>query len=142
MRKPRILLVLAILLSPLHTPTSTKAQTTPKTNENLIYSIKGPDLFRAYCAVCHGPSGKGDGPMASSLKTKPSDLTLLVKRNKGRFPAARVRSIIAGDEDIKSHGTREMPIWGPIFHQIENDQDFGNVRLENLVKFLESIQQK
>jgi mono/diheme cytochrome c family protein len=33
-----------------------------------------------------------------------------------------------------------MPIWGPIFHQIEADMDWGNVRLENLVKYLESIQ--
>jgi hypothetical protein len=35
-----------------------------------------------------------------------------------------------------------MPVWGPIFHQIEEDQDFGNVRLRNLIKYLETIQQK
>ena len=80
--------------------------------------------------------------MASSLKTKVPDLTLLAKNNKGQFPSARVRTMIAGDETLKSHGSREMPIWGPIFHQIENDQDLGNVRLANLVKYLESIQQK
>jgi mono/diheme cytochrome c family protein len=33
-----------------------------------------------------------------------------------------------------------MPIWGPIFHQVEADMDWGNVRLENLVNYLESIQ--
>jgi mono/diheme cytochrome c family protein len=119
------------------------AQTPPSgTSENLIYSIKGSDLFHTYCAACHGPAGKGNGPMASSLRVKPADLTLLAKKNQGRFPAMRVRSLIAGDEDVASHGPREMPLWGPIFHQIEYDQDLGKVRLENLVKYVESIQQK
>ena len=45
-----------------------------------------------------------------------------------------------GEEALASHGSREMPIWGPIFHQIEADVDRGNVRLENLMKYLESIQ--
>jgi hypothetical protein len=35
-----------------------------------------------------------------------------------------------------------MPVWGPIFHQIEEDQDFGNVRIANLVRYLSVIQQK
>jgi mono/diheme cytochrome c family protein len=47
---------------------------------------------------------------------------------------------IMGEGIIASHGTRELPVWGPIFHQVEEDVDRGNVRLENLVKYLESIQ--
>ena len=124
-------------------------QTAPKTQEKtkeqlqqLIYSVKGPDLFRAHCAPCHGLDAKGDGPLASSLKAKVADLTVLTKNSGGQFPAARVRSTILGDDIVKSHGSREMPIWGPIFHQIEADQDFGNVRLQNLTKYIESIQQK
>ena len=104
--------------------------------------MKGPDLFRAHCAACHGSEGKGDGPVASTLKTKPADLTVIAKNSGGKFPSARVLKIISGDEVLASHGSREMPIWGPIFHQVEADQDFGNVRLQNLVKYLESIQQK
>lgn len=116
---------------------------TGKANEKLIYSVKGTDLFRAHCAACHGAGGKGDGPAASALRKKPADLTILAKNNGGKFPAERVRKFISGDEaTTDSHGSREMPVWGPIFHQIENDQDFGNVRLQNLVKYLESIQQK
>ena len=54
-----------------------------------------------------------------------------------------MRKIIVGEDVLISHGSREMPIWGPIFfHQIESDQDWGNVRVENLVKYLQSIQQK
>jgi mono/diheme cytochrome c family protein len=124
-------------------------QTAPKTREKtneqleqLIYSVKGPDLFRAHCAACHGSNAKGDGPLASALKVKPADLTVLAKNNAGQFPSARVRKTITGEDVLASHGTREMPIWGPIFHQVESDQDFGNVRLQNLVKYLEFLQQK
>jgi mono/diheme cytochrome c family protein len=110
--------------------------------ETLIYSVKGPDLFRAHCAACHGEDASGHGPLTSVLKTKVPDLTMLAKSNKGDFPSALVRKIIIGEDVLISHGSREMPIWGPIFHQIESDQDWGNVRVENLVKYLQSIQQK
>jgi mono/diheme cytochrome c family protein len=106
----------------------------------LIRSVKGADLFRAYCASCHGIDAKGNGPAARALKAKVADLTVLAKNDRGTFPDARVRKVIMGDEVIAAHGSREMPIWGPIFHQIEEDVDRGNVRLENLVKYLESIQ--
>jgi len=114
-----------------------------KDYETLIYSVRGPDLYRAHCSACHGSGGKGDGPLASALKTKPADLTLLAKNNGGKFPSERVRKFIAGDDPtLASHGSREMPVWGPIFHQIEDDQDFGNVRLQNLIQYLQTIQQK
>jgi mono/diheme cytochrome c family protein len=124
-------------------------QATPKSEEKakeqleqLIYSVKGPDLFRAHCASCHGSDANGNGPLASMLKAKAPDLTVLAKNNGGKFPSARVLKTITGEDVLASHGSRDMPIWGPIFHQIESDQDFGNVRLQNLVKYLESIQQK
>jgi hypothetical protein len=33
-----------------------------------------------------------------------------------------------------------MPIWGPIFHEVESDQDWGEVRLDAINKHIESIQ--
>jgi mono/diheme cytochrome c family protein len=118
------------------------AQTEPKAKDQQpIYdSVKGPDLFRTRCAVCHGSDGKGAGPMAPALKAKVPDLTVLTKNNRGQFPSAKVRRVIMGEDVLLSHGYREMPIWGPIFRQA--DQDFKNVRVENLVKYLESIQHK
>ena len=115
----------------------------PKQYEQLIYSVKGPDLFKAHCAACHGADARGNGPVATALKTKPANLTVLAKNNNGMFPAERVQKFVSGDDpSLSSHGSREMPVWGPIFHQIEDDRDLGNVRLQNLVKYLESIQQK
>jgi mono/diheme cytochrome c family protein len=114
----------------------------PKAYESLIYSVKGPELYRAHCAACHGLDAKGGGPVAPTLKIKPADLTVIAKNNGGIFPETRVRKVISGDDpSLLSHGSREMPIWGPIFHQIEADQDFGNVRLQNLTQYLKSIQQ-
>jgi mono/diheme cytochrome c family protein len=108
--------------------------------QTLIRSVEGPDLFRAYCASCHGKDGRGNGPAAPALKVTAPDLTAIAKNNGGRFPSVRVRQIIMGEDVITAHGSREMPVWGPIFHQIESDVDRGYVRVENLVKYLESIQ--
>jgi hypothetical protein len=51
-----------------------------------------------------------------------------------------VNKIISGDEIILAHGTREMPVWGPIFHQVQEDRDYGEVRLQNLTNYLKSVQ--
>ena len=122
---------------------SAHAQTTQEPAQafqQLIRSLEGPDLFRAYCAPCHGLDAMGRGPAAPTLKTKVPNLTIMARNNREQFPSNRVRRTILGDEVRMSHGSREMPVWGPIFHQIEADVDWGNVRLENLVNYLESIQ--
>jgi mono/diheme cytochrome c family protein len=120
--------------------TSRKQQGSPK--GPLIHSLEGPDLYRAYCASCHGTDAKGNGPVSPVLIAKAPDLTTIAKRNGGVFPSQRVRKIIAGDEIIVSHGTREMPVWGPIFHQVEEDRDYGEVRLQKLTDYLRSLQSK
>lgn len=109
----------------------------------LIESTQGPALYGAYCAVCHGKDGKGSGPMAKSLKTATPDLTRIATRNGGKFPLARVQGIVSGEQQVSSgHGTREMPLWGPIFSQVAWDQDLGRIRVYNLAKYLETLQAK
>jgi mono/diheme cytochrome c family protein len=107
----------------------------------LISSLEGQALYHEYCAVCHGEQGKGDGPMARALKSPPADLTRIAIRNGGTFPLKKVERIISGDSPVEAgHGTREMPVWGPIFSQIAWDVDLGNIRVANLAKYIESLQ--
>ncbi len=109
-----------------------------------IRPVDGASIFRNYCAACHGLDGRGHGPVSKALKQEVPDLTRLSLRNNGVFPALHVRTIImfGADELLPAHGSKEMPIWGSIFHDIEFDQDLGNVRLENITKYLMSIQRK
>jgi mono/diheme cytochrome c family protein len=128
---------------PAKTPTSSQAaQKAPESakQETLIRAVDGANLYRAYCASCHGKNGKGDGPVAAALKATLPDLTMIAKNNGGKFPTARMRRIIEGQGMIASHGSRDMPVWGPVFSQVEADVDCGPMRMENLVKYLESIQ--
>ena len=102
--------------------------------------LAGAATYKAYCAQCHGVSGKGDGPVARALKVPPADLTQMAKRHEGRFPAGGVKQTILGWE-VEAHGTREMPAWGPVLRSVE-DPSVTELRLANLIKYLEQIQQK
>ena len=72
--------------------------------------------YDSACAVCHGLTGKGDGPLKSQLTKPVPDLTVLAKNNKGVFPFDRVYQIIDGRQEVKAHGPREMPVWGRAFN--------------------------
>lgn len=118
-----------------------QAPSAKKTEETrLISSLEGSDLYQSYCAVCHGKEGRGNGPVARTLKTAPPDLTGISARNRGMFPLQRVQQIISGESAVTAHGTREMPLWGPIFSQVAWDQDLGRVRIYNLARYLEKLQ--
>jgi len=110
-------------------------------DQALINSIRGDNLYKAYCASCHGSDGRGNGPMAAWMKVAPPDLTRIAAQNGGKFPLERVDRIISGQEPLPSgHGTRAMPVWGPVFSQVTRDQDLGRVRIDNLARYLRDIQ--
>jgi len=121
---------------------SPKESGSPDRNQPARTPIEGAKIFQYYCAVCHGADGRGRGPAAAALKHATPDLTLIAQRNRGRFPYPRIKEVITGNSGLLAHGDREMPIWGPIFHEIEADQDWGEVRLEAITRQLQSMQQK
>jgi mono/diheme cytochrome c family protein len=110
----------------------------------VIRSVAGRDLFEFYCASCHGRDGRGGGHVASALKTPPPDLTTLTQRNRGTFPAERVEDVIRGGTRAATpaHGSSDMPVWGPIFKGLDNRNEVNEERINNLVKYIESIQAK
>ena len=120
------------------------AQTTVKHVPAPITSAaSGSEMYKAYCAACHGTDGKGNGPAASALKASPTDLTSLSKSNNGKFPSAKVVSTIRGEADIPAHGSRDMPVWGKVFWSMSHGHE-GEVqqRVSNLTKYIESLQSK
>ena len=144
MRRPRLATLVAVgaLVSVAAVNRKAEAQR-PLTPPMVISSLSGRDLFQFYCATCHGPSGKGDGPVVSSLKRQPPDLTTIAERNSGHFPTDRLERYVAGDDEPPAvHGTREMPVWGPIFRSLEPHDRLTRVRIANVVAFVESLQSK
>ena len=114
--------------------------------------------YQSNCASCHGMDAKGDGPVSTELKTRPTDLTLLAMKNKGVFPLNAVYRIIDGRDQIASHGTKEMPVWGyrfvPPSHYIlrpADDYTFApplspeaivHGRIMAVIDYLDRIQEK
>ena len=103
-------------------------------------ATSGPALYRTYCAACHGKAGRGDGPLASQLATRPSDLTTLAHRNGGSFPFETIYRVIDGRKVVKAHGA--MPAWGEAFDEAGRgaDRTKARERLTLLTQYVASIQ--
>ncbi|MCG7896558.1 MAG: c-type cytochrome [Candidatus Thiodiazotropha taylori] len=69
-------------------------------------AYEGYTLFNQTCFLCHGTSGKGDGPLADKLDMSPSDLT-----SDGKTDDERLFGLIKG---TIAHGSEKsaMPKWG------------------------------
>lgn len=104
--------------------------------------VSGAELYANYCASCHGRSGKGDGPLATELRDKPTDLTQLAKKNGGTFPAEAIRKEIDGKSlSVRGHGSPDMPIWGDVFTNVRDYTPLQD-KLTALTKHIQSLQQK
>lgn len=117
-------------------------KTITRVNAQPTASVNGVDLFKEYCAVCHGNDARGTGPAADALKKRPADLTQLARKNGGNFPELHVMNFIKGDDVVAAHGSRDMPIWGTIFASLSPNQDLVEVRVYNLLKYIEGVQAK
>src|SRR5208282_5758434 len=117
--------------------TTIKKTTIPRTS-----AASGAEMFNTYCAVCHGKDAKGNGPAAAALKVPPADLTTLAQRHGGKFPGDYVATVLrSGVQEAKAHGSKDMPIWAPLFASLGN----GSVaspevaqRIHNLSQYIES----
>ena len=106
-------------------------------------AASGKQMYVNYCAACHGSDGKGGGPAAPALKVPPTDLTALSQNNKGKFPVYHVESVIRGESEPPSHGSQEMPVWGPVFLNMSQGHSSEVQQLiSNLTQYIESLQAK
>ena len=110
---------------------------------NKTSPTSGKQMFTSYCAPCHGVDGKGHGPAAIALKAQPSDLTAFAKNNHGAFPDTHIVSILQFGAEIPSHGSHEMPVWGPILGKMNtaNAQE-KDLRITNLSRYIQTMQER
>jgi len=101
----------------------------------------GAEMYLNYCASCHGRDGTGTGPVSPALKARATDLTTLAARNHGEFPAERVKATIRGDLLVAGHGSKDMPVWGPLFRYLGGGSHAEvTVRIDNLTRYIQSLQ--
>ena len=106
-------------------------------------AASGQEMYNNYCAVCHGTDAKGNGPAASALKATPTDLTALAQKGGGKYPALHVTSVIRGEAELPAHGSKEMPVWGPLFFRLSQGHESEvQQRIANLNQYIESMQKK
>ncbi len=103
----------------------------------------GKQMFKQYCAACHGLNAKGNGPARSALKVPAADLTTLAKRHGGDFPYDYVTNILRFGPGVAAHGSSDMPTWGAIFQYMDNyNQTVVMKRIKNLTDYLATLQEK
>jgi mono/diheme cytochrome c family protein len=123
-----------------------KTDTKPVVKKTTIQdtsAASGIDMYKQYCAACHGTDGKGNGPAASAMKTPPTDLTQLAKKHDGKYPANMVAGVLKFGGGPASHGSADMPVWGPLLQSLDKYHDaVVQQRISNLVNYVQTLQVK
>ena len=83
--------------------------------------------FVRYCAKCHGTEGKGDGPQADALTTKPRDFTDCARMQKESADML-FATIKDGGEAV--HLSKDMPAW---------KDGMDDVEIHDLVVYVRSL---
>lgn len=116
--------------------------TTPRPQSRALPT--GQDVFRRYCASCHGEDARGNGPVAPLLQVPVPDLTRIAARRGGQFSGDEIFRIIDGQAPLEAHGPRHMPVWGYEFFGGDADDEMAHAqattRVDQLVSWLRGIQ--
>lgn len=106
-----------------------------------VNTTSGKKTFVKYCASCHGLDGTGTGPVASALKSPPTDLTTLAKNNEGKYPAGFVSAVLKFGRNLSAHGSQDMPVWGSRFKMIDPVNDpTGQRHVDDIVAYIATLQ--
>ena len=136
--------LLALLLAACESERSRVQQEIVPSREQQI--AEGKRAYLRACASCHGTDARGDGPVAPTLKVRPTDLTRLASAHGGKFPRTHVEDVVTGASPITAHGTSDMPVWritfGPTSSGAAATAALRRRRwLNGLVDYLETIQE-
>ncbi len=128
--------VLAVLLISM----ALNAGADPEPSYDPAKAVLGNNLFLSHCASCHGLNAEGDGSLAEVLRTPPGNLTQLTVDNAGTFPEERTYKVIDGREEIRGHGSADMPAWGDAFAVVASSEEEVAEKIDRLVHFIKSVQ--
>ncbi len=85
-------------------------------------AYEGRLLFTSYCLICHGPDGKGNGPLSVKMNIKPADLTVTVRTRSDtilkKIISGAGRQTITG-RDRHNLISQAMPEWENILSEQE-----------------------
>jgi mono/diheme cytochrome c family protein len=124
-------------------PSTARAQDKKTAHLQGSNPVSGLQLYKRYCAVCHGNDLKGNGPISPEFKNPPSNLTTLAQRHDGKFPDEYVQEVLRNGVKKPAHGDTEMPIWGPLFALITGtDPELVSIRILNLTNYIKTMQAK
>ena len=117
--------------------------TVPKNPELIIRSVAGRDLFEFYCASCHGRDGRGAGHVAPALKVQPAGPHPADLNATGEYFLPQGSGLCCGAKlgCQRLRTDRARCPSGPESSKASTiDDEVNAARIENLVKYLESIQ--
>jgi len=151
---PRTVVIVtgAVILAVLSAAVVLSQATVKRMTFRPIASVRGVDVYKAYCATCHGDDGKGQGPSAAGLKVKVPDLTTIAIRNGGNFSFGAVEDSINRWKQVPQTMTDvldiqqgrqalPMPAFGPIFAQLyPQEVNERRMRMSNLISYIKSLQ--
>jgi nucleotide-binding universal stress UspA family protein/mono/diheme cytochrome c family protein len=139
-----VVMLAALLLVPAAATPAWAQEPAAQPKVEMRQRVTGGEVFRTYCATCHGTSGRGDGPLAGSMRRKPADLTEIAKKNGGEYPSEIVFRTIDGQAPVRGHGGPDMPVWGDAFARSRDGGDAATVkeRIDSLVEFIRTLQIK
>ena len=96
------------------------AVSTPEVSANPPPAYEGRRLFVSYCQLCHGVDGKGDGPLAKTMKISPADLSTTVRSRSDtiltKIITGEGRQTITG-RDRHNILSEAMPEWKDVFDE-------------------------
>ncbi len=68
-----------------------------------LHMARGKKVFETFCVVCHGPQGKGDGPLIPKYPNPPSFTSKVVKE----YPEGRLFHVVTmGSGMMASHASQ------------------------------------
>ncbi len=139
-----LILAMAILLSLETAGAGQQSTVNPVPIKNTSWA-SGQQMYREYCAACHGENAAGGGPAASACVVKPADLTKLATRSGGKFPYARFYAVMQFGSLMATpaHGSADMPVWLPLFSSLDPSREaIAQQRMHNLARYIATLQSK